>query len=197
MAPTVDLSPHTFKRLQSHAVPLVDTIETVITRILDAYENAGGPAAPTETDGLSVRSFNPNTAPDLTHAKILDVTFAGQKLGRGEDNWNGLLHTAVREAAKRSKSPDEFGALVIVNHTKGDKRDEGYRPVAGTDFSVQGQDANGAWRAACHIAQKLGCGLSVKFAWREKEGAAFPGVTGQMVVTTSDLFAPIGASDAA
>lgn len=182
MSPTVDLTPQTFKRLQSHAVPLVDTIETVITRILDAFETTATPDASAETDGQSVRSFNPNTPPDLTHAKILGVTFAGQKLGRGEDNWNGLLNVAVREAAARAKSAAEFKQLMVVNHVKGEKRDEGYRPLSGTDVSVQGQDANGAWRAACHIAQQLGCNLSVKFAWREKEGAAFPGVTGQMTV---------------
>ena len=182
MSPTVDLTPQTFKRLQSHAVPLVDTIESVITRMLDAFENKESLPGPTDADGQSVRSFNPNTPPDLTHAKILGVTFAGRQLGRGEDNWNGLLNTAVREAIARAQSPSEFKQLMIVNHVKGEKRDEGYRPLAGADVSVQGQDANGAWRAACHIAQRLGCDLSVKFAWREKEGAAFPGVTGQMTI---------------
>jgi hypothetical protein len=183
MSPTVDLTPQTFKRLQSHAVPLVDTIETVITRMLDAFEKTGTPAAPADADGQNIRSFNPNTPPDLTHAKILGVTFAGNKLGRSEDNWNGLLNAAVREAFSRAKSAAEFKQLMVVNHVEGVKRDEGYRPLSGTDVSVQGQDANGAWRAACHIAQQLGCDLSVKFAWREKDGAAFPGVTGQMTVS--------------
>lgn len=183
MSPTVELTPQTFKRLQSHAVPLVDTIETVITRMLDAFENAGTVAAPADGDGQSVRTFNPNTPPDLTHAKILGVTFAGNKLGRGQDNWNGLLNVAVREAASRAKSPSEFKHMMVVNYVAGVKSNEGYRPLSGTDVSVQGQDANGAWRAACHIAQQLDCDLSVKFAWREKDGAAFPGVTGQMTVS--------------
>ena len=182
MAPSVDLTPQTFKRLQAHAIPLVDTIETVITRMLDSFENLSTASAPEAGDGQSVRSFNPNTPPDLTHAKILGVTFAGKKLGRSEDNWNGLLNAAVREAAARAKTPAEFEQMMVVNHVKGEKRDEGYRPLADTGISVQGQDANGAWRAACHIAQQLGCDLSVKFAWREKDGAAFPGVTGQMTI---------------
>lgn len=47
-------------------------------------------------------------------------------------------------------------------------------------LSVQGQDANGAWRAALHVAQQLRCPLKVTFIWRDnKDGAAFPGVTGQ------------------
>jgi hypothetical protein len=182
MPPSVELSPATFGRLQSHAVPLIDSIESVINRLIDFYEQQ--PNAPTTEggDGQAVRAFNPNTPPDLTHAKILGVIFHGKPLGRGQDNWNGLLNAAVREAKSRAKSATEFKQLMVVNYVEGDKQDEGYRPLSGTGISVQGQDANGAWRAACHIAQQLGCQLSVKFAWREKEGAAFPGVTGQLTL---------------
>ena len=184
MSPTVELSPATFKRLQHHAVPLVDTIETVVARILDAFENRNETAGKVGGgQGGGARSFQPNTPPDLTHAKILGVIFCGKPLGRGQDNWNGLLNAAVREAKERAKSPAEFKQLMTVNHVVGDKQDEGYRPLPGAGVSVQGQDANGAWRAVCHIAQRLGCQLSVKFAWREKEGAAFPGVVGQMTIT--------------
>lgn len=183
MAPSVELSSSVFARLQTHAVPLVDTIETVIVRLIDAFEQPGKSSPPGDRgDGQVVRVFNPNTPPNLTHAKILGVTFSGKSLGHGQDNWNGLLNAAVREARARAKTDAEFQALMVVKHVKGEKTDEGYRPLPGAGISVQGQDANGAWRAACHIAQGIGCKLSVKFAWREKEGAAFPGVTGQMSV---------------
>ena len=183
MSPSVELTPTTFGRLQAHAVPLVDTIESVINRLIDAYEQqSNAPLVGAGGDGQSVRAFNPNTPPDLTHAKILGVTFCGKPLGRGQDNWNGLLNAAVREAKAQAKSSSEFKGLMVVNYVDGEKTDEGYRPLTGTGISVQGQDANGAWRAVSHIAQKLGCQLSVKFAWREKEGAAFPGVTGQLTL---------------
>lgn len=183
MPPSVELSLPVFARLQTHAVPLVDTIETVIVRLIDAYEQQGKSSLSGDSgNGQGVRVFNPNTPPNLTHAKILGVTFCGKPLGRGQDNWNGLLNAAVREARAKAETDAEFEALMIVNHVKGEKTDEGYRPLPGTGISVQGQDANGAWRAVCHIAQGLGCQLSAKFAWREKEGAAFPGVTGQMSV---------------
>lgn len=179
MSPMVELSATTFARLQSHAVPLVDTIESVINRLLDSADAHGHAAS---DSGQAVRSFNADAPPDLTHAKILGVSFNGEKLGRGEDNWNGLLHAAVRKAVQHAKSPDELKSLMVVKYVDGEKQDEGYRPLPGGKVSVQGQDANGAWRAARHIAQQLGCPLSVKFAWREKEGAAFPGLTGQMVI---------------
>ena len=41
MSPSVELSPKPFARLQAHAVPLVDSIESVINRIVDYYEAKG------------------------------------------------------------------------------------------------------------------------------------------------------------
>lgn len=182
MSPSVDLSPATFTRLQAHAVPLVDTIETVINRLLDAYETKSGTPAPIGDSGAEViatRQFNPNTPPDLTHTKVLAIEFDGKPLPRGEVNWNGLLVAAIRAARAKAKSAVELKKLVIVNFVEGKKSDEGYRILSDIGMSVQGQDANGAWRGACHAAQRLGCELKVTFIWREKEGAAFPGTTGQ------------------
>ena len=183
MPPAVDLSPATFSRLQKHAVPLVDSIESVINRLLDAYETRSG--APVEppgggAEGLpAARQFNPNTPPDLTHTKVLAIAFDGKPLARGEANWNGLLNAAVREARASAKSPADLKTLVIVNFVEGEKSNEGYRFLSDVGLSVQGQDANGAWKAACHVAQQLGRELRASFIWREKDGAAFPGVTGE------------------
>ena len=185
MSPSVDLSPTTFSRLQTHAVPLVDTIESVITRLLDAYEaKSGTPIAPTDSDGDSTaRQFNPNTPPNLRHTKALAIEFGGKPLARGEVNWNGLLNAAVREARAKAKSSADLKKLLIVNFVEGQKSDEGYRFLSDVGISVQGQDANGAWKGACHVAQQLGCELKATFVWREKEGAAFPGTTGQFHIS--------------
>lgn len=182
MSPSVDLSPATFSRLQTHAVPLVDTIESVITRLLDAYEAKSGiPTASPDNAGANTtaRQFNPNTPPDLTHTKVLAIEFDGKPLARGEANWNGLLNAAIREARAKAKSSADLRKLVIVNFVEGQKSDEGYRFLPDIGLSVQGQDANGAWRGACHVAQRLGLKLKATFLWRDKEGAAFPGVTGE------------------
>jgi len=185
MAPTVDLSPATFTRLQAHAVPLVDTIESVISRLLDAYETKGGvPAGASEGGGRSdVRQFNPLTPPDLTHTKVLSVEFDGKPFDRGEANWNGLLRAAVRKAKAAAKSAAELKRLVPANIVEGSKADEGYRFLSDIGLSVQQLESNSAWRAACLVAEQLGCPLKVTFIWRDKDGAAFPGVTGQFSMT--------------
>jgi hypothetical protein len=183
MSPSVELSPTTFSRLQAHAVPLVDNIESVINRLIDFYESRDGAPVPAAAGDLdNVRQFNPSAPPNLTHTKVLAIEFAGRALDRGQANWNGLLNVAIREAKAASKSVAEFKKLIIVNCVDGQKNDEGYRYLPDVGLSVQGQDANGAWKAACHIAQQLGRDLTVTFVWREKESAAFPGVTGRFLI---------------
>ncbi len=185
MVPSVELSSQTFARLQTHAVPLVDNIETVITRLIDFYEARDGAPAASGADGADgkVRQFNPLSPPVLTHTKVLAVEFCGKPLEHAQANWNGLLNAAVREAKGRAKSAAEFKQLVLIPFTDGKKVDEGYRFLSELGISIQGQDANGAWKAACHIAQKLALPLAVTFVWREKEGAAFPGVTGRLATS--------------
>jgi hypothetical protein len=183
MSPSVELSSTTFTRLQAHAVPLVDSIETVINRLIDFFESRdGAPVAAAAGEPNNVRQFNPSTPPNLTHTKVLAIEFAGRPLERTQANWNGLLNVAIREAKAASKSAAEFKKLIIVNFVDGQKNDEGYRYLPELKLSVQGQDANGAWKAACHIAQQLDRELTATFVWREKEGAAFPGVTGRFSV---------------
>jgi hypothetical protein len=184
VSPSVDLTPTTFTRLQAHAVPLVDTIESVINRLLDAYETKDGTPVPATHDGeaSNLRQFNPNTPPDLTHTKVLAIEFGGKPLARGHVNWNGLLNAAVRLAKAKTKSNADLKKLMIVNFVEGQKSDEGYRFLSDIGLSVQGQDANGAWKGTCHVAQQLNCKLNATFIWRDKEGAAFPGVTGQFSI---------------
>jgi hypothetical protein len=180
MSPSVELSPTTFTRLQAHAVPLVDSIESVINRLIDFFESRDGAPVPAKAgEPDNVRQFNPSAPPNLTHTKVLEIHFAGRPLDRNQTNWNGLLNVAIREAKAVSKYPAEFKKLIVVNSVDGQKNDEGYRYMPDLNLSVQGQDANGAWKAACHIAQQLGLEVAATFVWREKEGAAFPGVTGR------------------
>ena len=113
------------------------------------------------------------------------MEFCGKPLEHREANWNGLLNAAVREAKARAKSADELKHLVIVPFVDGQKTNEGYRFLSDIGVSIQGQDSNGSWKCARHIAQKLGLRLAVTFEWREKEGAAFPGVVGQLFIAST------------
>ena len=64
--------------------------------------------------------------------------------------------------------------------TQGRKEDEGYHYLPEVNFSVQGQDANAAWRGVAFIAQNLNVPVEVSFLWRNKDGAEHPGKPGTM-----------------
>lgn len=176
---TIEIKPETFRRLQSLAEPLVDTIDSVLVRLLDAYDGSPAQQNPSGA-GPKIRDFNPEIPPDLTHTRVLAADFGGERLTSEEANWNGLLNTAVRHVYRNSEDYDDLRRLIIVNFILGNKTDEGYRYLSDVDVSVQGQDANSAFRAVAHIAKQLGCSLNVIFVWRPVPKAAFPGVTGQM-----------------
>jgi hypothetical protein len=181
--PQVQIADETLARLQKLAIPLVDTVDTVINRIVDAYENDRAKdtgAKPAEL-AYKGRAFDAANPPDLTHTKVLSARLDGTALAKSA-NWNGLLKQAIRLAKQRSKSIDELKRLVIVNHVIGQKDDEGYEFLADAGLSVQGQDAKAAWRGTAHIAQQLGITVEVIFLWRHKNKAAFPGETGRLAV---------------
>ena len=108
------------------------------------------------------------------------MEFCGKPLEHGQANWNGLLNAAVREARAHAKSTSELKHLIVTPFVEGPKTNEGYRFLSDVGISVQGQDAIGAWKTACNIAQRLGLALTVTFVWREKQEAVFPGLTGRL-----------------
>jgi hypothetical protein len=196
VVPSIELSSQTFARLQALAVPLVDNPETVINRLIDFFEGREGAPAPASGDkgggggNRMIREFNPGSPPNLTHTKVLAVEFCGRPLEHRQANWNGLLIAAVREAKARAASAAELKQLVIIPFVDGQKTNEGYRFLSDIGISIQGQDSNVSWKSARHIAQRLGLQLSMTFEWREKEGAAFPGVVGRLSIAEPTATAP-------
>src|SRR5262249_20188669 len=91
--------------------------------------------------------------------------------------WNALLIEAVREAKPHAKTSENLKRLLIIPGCVGAKDDEGYKFIPDVGLSIQGQDANGAWKAAFHIAKQIGVTIKAEFLRRHKDGAAFPGET--------------------
>ena len=170
----VELSQATFERLQRLAVPLVDTIETVINRLLDRSEGAPPPRA-AAASAPSV--FDPASPPPLTHTKVVAIRFDGVPMAK-DVNWNGLLRETVKRLPQDLRTPESLRRLVVVNFVAGRKDDEGYRYLEEANISLQGQDARDAARAAFHIARQRGWALEVEFVWRDKPAAAHPGQLG-------------------
>ncbi|MBA3812501.1 MAG: hypothetical protein H0X27_12825 [Caulobacteraceae bacterium] len=175
MSPAISISEGLFGRLQQHAVALVDSPETVISRALDALE-AGSHAPPTQRVGP--RAFNPASPPNLAFTTVRKITLDGITFKKGETYWNPLMFACLRAAAKKGLSPTEIGALMVVPHVVGKKEDNGYVFIQEAGVSVQGQASNGAWKQAHHIASALGVPLVVEFVWQNNEKAALANIAG-------------------
>ena len=176
--PTVVIEQHTFERLQRHAEPLVDTLDSVINLAVDALER--GELSPTDRatkrpsaasdDLLAFGSNDP--LPDLKHTRMLNAVVAGRPI---RANWNNVLRHMLRFAMDAGHSVDEIRRLCAVNLVAGEKEDEGYRHLAEAGISYQGLNANGAAAAVVALAKGVGLTLELDFEWRQKAQALHPG----------------------
>jgi hypothetical protein len=178
--PSITVSQEVFERLQRHAKPFVDSPETVITKALDALERPPQTVGPVKSDGQrnSFPEFEALAPPNLTFTKVVAASFNGVAIKPA--NWNRLLDAAVSHAATQIGDFNNLRRIAAINIATGKKTDEGYHQVPEAGVSVQGQDANGAWRSIMFIAQNLKCTVEVSFIWRNKDGAEYPGKTGTM-----------------
>ena len=180
MADPYELTETTKARVAKHAKPFVDTFDSVLNRIIDVYEQVTeSPDSDVRPGGLEIKDFDPGTPPNLTHTKVLSITFNGTHFNPEATTWNALLLEAIRIARKKIKSDEELRGLIAVNFVFGRKEDDGYRYLHDADLSVQGQDSNKAWNGTFQIARKLSLPFDVIFAWREKEGSQNPGIKGR------------------
>jgi hypothetical protein len=176
-----EIADATFERLKAHAEPLVDTIDSVINRALDALEDKAG-ADPSGLGPNRLRLFDPAVPPNLAHTTVKSIELCGAALRPNETYWNTLLIATLREAKSRGAGTDELANLVLGNCRVGRKEDDGYRFYKDLGLSIQGQDSNAAWRATHHVARKQGLSLKVMFVWQDNPKAAFPGTPGMFVV---------------
>lgn len=170
MSPNVTLAPETIARLKTFAEPLVDTFDTIVNRAMDALEILNAQGGGTDT----IRVLNPAHPPNLAYTTVHSIIFNGKRFAAAETYWNHLLIAVIREASNKFP-PKKIDELVICNHVMGKKEDSGYKYLEDAGLSVQGQDANGAWKTIAHILLELKLPLEVEFSWQDNPKAAAPG----------------------
>lgn len=74
----------------------------------------------------------------------------------------------------------------------GKKEDNGYKYIDEVGVSIQGQDANNAWKTTYNVIQALKMPVEVIFAWQDNPKAATPGAIGKFAHmaewTNRDIF---------
>ena len=172
-----------FSGLKRLAEPLVDDVNSVLRRLIAAYEAAGRgqTGAGDKTAGTSasgIVEFDPASPPDLLHTTPTKITLAGRLFKPSETYWNTLLIEVIREAAKQLPRA-ELAKQIIVNHQPGQRTDTGFRYIPEAGISVQGQDSVRAWKAVNHIAAQSDLSVDVEFRWQPKAEAAYPNGRGR------------------
>jgi hypothetical protein len=186
MSPVLRISDLTFKRLQKYATPLVDTVPTVIDKLLDFCDSRGleqlvpqkdrspkSELEPAYTLSSPIES-DPSDPHSLSHTRVLTAEFDRQPA----DGWNNLVRIAHKRAIEHFRSFESLRSATPSHIVKGRRDIDGFHYVPEIDISIQNVDANVAWRNSLALARKLGCPLRVEFEWRNKKGAAFPGQSG-------------------
>jgi len=72
--------------------------------------------------------------------------------------------------------------LLTVNFVHGKRESGGYKYIPDAGISVQGQDANAAWRQTYRLASSFGISVEVEFAWQDNEKAAMPNTAGHLYI---------------
>jgi hypothetical protein len=176
MMPVIRIPDPLYKRLQDLAVPFEDTPITVLERLLDDYEARH--KIPQTNEHEKHRVLNTDAPSDLHHSRIIRASISGTEIRR--PNWNRLVQVAHEFAFRQGMSQDALIKLTQSNVIKGENNNFGFHFLPEVNISVQGVDANLAWRNTLHLAKSLKVPVEVWFEWRDKEGAAYPGEIGKL-----------------
>jgi hypothetical protein len=180
MPHNIELPDDLFAKLQKHAVPFIDTPISVIERAVRALEEGDEePAAPAEAGS---RSFNPAAPPNLAFTTPKKAVVGGKALPKSQTYWHNIMVAVIREAGLRRVSTDDLLALITVNCVRGERHETGFTYIPEAGLSIQGQNANNAWRQAHVIASSIGILVEVVFAWQNNAKAAMPSVVGSFFV---------------
>lgn len=180
--PQIMISQENFSRLQASAVPLVDTIDTVVARALDALERG----TLHESNAPSERVFDAASPPDLSFTTVRWASVDGAVLAGAETYWNLILMAVIRAAVAHGAISTQISKRLLANHIDEMKEDGGYKFVPEAGLSVQGQDANNAWKSAAYLADGFGISIEVAFVWQNNPKAALPGQAGRLVVNSNN-----------
>ena len=167
------VSQSTFERLQQHARPLVDTIDMVVNRALDALENSETIVSDDSSSSHYGRLIDPLNLPNLTHTKVLNAVLGEELIAK--PNWNSLVGQILTRAMMEISEIDELQKFCPVNIAQGRAQQNGFRYIPEFDVSFQGMPANEACRALVVIADKLELKCEIIFMWRHKSDAENPG----------------------
>jgi len=174
---TIELPDELFDRLKSIAEPFVDTPVTVIGKLLDLYEIDNKELKEPNHPNSDIKALDPLNPGSLAFTKVLDAKFDNKFASKWFDLAK-IAHIVAYEYVDGSF--DRLSNISKMNISKGELTDKGFDYLKEIDISIQRADASVTWRNVLHIAQQLSLPVSVHFIWRDRAGAAYPNIEGNL-----------------
>ena len=173
--PSIEITDADFRRLQKFAVPLVDTTTTVITKLLDMFEQPDSAVGRNSAESASNqhREYGSGNLPRFAHAKLMDARF-GER-APDKINWDSFVRLALEETIGKFITASELNRMSGAKCVQGKKETEGYKYLPSFDFSYQGVAAENAVKIIERCSKALKRVAHFEIEWRNKEGAHLPG----------------------
>lgn len=175
--PVIRIPEPIYKRLQTIAIPFEDTPVSVIERLLSEYEARHQSQQIPESENYRV--LDPDNPENLHHTRLMRAVIDGSEIRKL--HWNRIVNVAHVLAFQKGLSLEALIELTLSNVVKGENNTSGFHYLPEVNISVQGVDANHAWRNILHLAKSLKVPVEVCFEWRANEKAAYPGEKGKLV----------------
>jgi hypothetical protein len=187
--PNIQITDETFQLLQNEAIPLIDSIDSVIKRALDALNALQTEDRKTQLNQeveLSIEKATPEVTrysatkiPPLKFATMVECTIDGEIAPQRQLGWNTILDSLVRRCGPLNLSASKLSELTEAPFMQGKYHAKGYRFIEEANVSYQGLNSDRAALASFRIAKKIGISLKVKFKWpHDKPEAHRSGETG-------------------
>ena len=194
---TLRVSDEVYDRMERIAVPLTDTVDSVLERLLDEHEvrrKAPSGDGPGQAMVFHCGDHGTDVFPEVRFTRFLRMTMANG-LVEEATSWNSALRTILdswcwswtKGWAPHADDPVDYGRRVGVCIVEGIRTDNGFEPIGDRfDWSVQGLGAQKAGEALERVASDLGYGFEIDFRWRTRAGAKYPNALGRIVVERNE-----------
>ncbi|MBC7528647.1 MAG: HNH endonuclease, partial [Chthonomonadaceae bacterium] len=146
---------------------IIGRSHNLIEQILALYPDRSSDEQESLLTGSPLKSYL------LYHTKV-----TGKVAGHSVSKWKDALHAVIREAHKAGLDIEAIRLLSVPTIVEGDFFERGYKPVAETNLSIQGQAAPETWEIVKTIAYKLGLGVELIVTWHTTE-RVLPSLRGQ------------------
>ena len=188
MVKVIEVSDSTYARLRK-LMTVSDTAEIVIARLLsgttdiqsDSRQSKNDIPRPISTsrihrDRTADLEFCGLEIPNLTHTRLLIAYINDAEVKPSK--WNQLRNMAITRLVKEQGVSAVKGLSGVV---AGSRKESGFTFYPAHGISIQGQDANDAWRQTIEIARKNRWQVEAMCEWRHKKEAEYPGKTAILI----------------